>query len=883
MAREIEAHLALLREDFEKRGMPPEQAALAARRAFRTHAGGIEQAKELHRETRSFVWIEQCFRDLRYSLANLHRNPGFTFTAVIALALGIGLNATIFSIYNAVALKPLPVADPSRVVRIERWFTQSSGNGQYSFAYPEYEYLRDHASGFAAVVAAKSQISARAEIDGAKEPVSGYAVSGNYFSDLGVKPAIGRGFFPADRRAPGASPVVVLDYRFWEREYHGDRDILGQPIKLNGFAYTIVGVAPREFTGTASLPLETDFYAPLSMLDRLDPTFGPASKPLWREQWRDSSTQAGFELVARLKPGTSRQQAQTEADILMRRYLAGQKESDRTRAITLQKTAYFGNTDERHFSRGGRGRSAGGEPGAAGGVRECREYAAGAGRDAAAGNRGPAGIGGEPHPCDPAIADRKHAAFIPGRNRGSASLGVGGRLLWLSLNTVFRGFHITMIELDLSPDIRVLSYAVGLSLLTGALFGLVPALQATRLGLNDSMKQDGSLGVSPLGRSRLRGLLMGTQVAVSVTLLVVGIAGATALVSLRSSDLGFETRDTFTLLLNGAKEKNQALRERLQTLPELSSVASGGFPLNGTQTLKITAAKLNAEAVATDASDGYFETLGVRLVRGRSFTREEAKQEAHVAVVSESTARRLWPREDPLGQRLDLDLKDRNKFTDFEVIGVARDARFANISQIDELHVYLPSLQIPNGGGLLLRISGDHRRALAAVRSVIQSFDPGMAPSLDLVVVSLEEGFVALQHGLVRVTAFLAGSIAIASLIMAGLGIYGVMAFLVSQRTREIGIRVALGATSRSVIKTILVQGWRPVLIGLAIGFVLGAAVNAVELASEPFPDSLTQRIFSGWALYAGLALMLAIAALASIVPARRALRVDPAVALRHE
>ncbi len=887
LSREIAAHLALLREDFERRGMAPEEAELAARRAFRNHGGGIEQAKELHRETRSFVWIEQCFKDLGYGWSNLRRNPGFTLTAVIALALGIGVNAAIFSIYNAVALKPLPVADPSRVVRIERWFTQKSGD--FHFAYTEYEYLRDHAGGFAAVVAARSQLAAQMEITGGgTERGNGYAVSANYFSDLGVRPVIGRGFLPDEDRVPGASPVVVLDYRFWEREYRGDRNALGQSIKLNRSAYTIIGVTPREFTGTEAFPLETDFFVPLSMLDQLDRTFGPGSDEVskdggWREQWRDPATHGGFELLARLKPEISRQQAQIEADALMRRYLAGQKETDRTRAVTLQKTAYFGNTDDVTF----RAAAAGvllvvslvlvvacanvANMLLARGVTRQREIAV------------RLALGASRMRVIRQLLTESILLSLLGGAAGVLLSAGAGRLLWLSLNTVFRGFHMAMIDLDLSPDIRVLSYAVGLSLVTGALFGLVPAVQATRLGLSDSMKQDGWVSVSPLGRSRLRGLLVGTQVAVSVALLVVGCASAGALVSLRSSDLGFETRDTYTLLLSGQKEKNQALRERLQTLRELSSVATGHFPLNGTHTLKITAGKLKAEAVATDVSDGYFETLGVRLLRGRSFTREEAKQEAHVAVISESTAGHLWPREDPLGKHLGLDLKDQDKFTDFEVIGVAKDARFANISQIDELHVYRPSMESPGMGGLVFRIRGDHGRALAAVRSVIQSFDPSMALSLDMVMVSLEDGFVALQRGLARLTAFLASAIAIASLAMAGLGIYGVMAFLVSQRTREIGIRVTLGATSRLVIKSILVQGLRPVLVGLAIGFAMGVAANVVERASDPFPDSLARSVFGEWPLYGGLAVMLTIAALASIIPARRALWVDPAVALRHE
>ena len=203
MAREMAAHLALLQEDFERRGLPPEEAALAARRAFRECGGGIEQAKELHREARSLVWVEQFFKDLRYGWASLRRNPGFTLTAVTALALGTGVNATVFGVYNAIALKPLPVADPAQVVRLERWFANRfRGSVQYNFAYPEYQSLRDNSTSFSGIVAAKPGIPALAEIGGAVEHASGYAVSANYFPVLGISAFIGRTFFPTKIERP---------------------------------------------------------------------------------------------------------------------------------------------------------------------------------------------------------------------------------------------------------------------------------------------------------------------------------------------------------------------------------------------------------------------------------------------------------------------------------------------------------------------------------------------------------------------------------------------------------------------------------------------------------------------------------------------------------
>jgi hypothetical protein len=257
--------------------------------------------------------------DSEQRFGSLLRNPGFTVVAVVALALGIGANAAIFGIYNAVALKQLPLADPSRVLRVKRWFGHNEYAYRYNFAYPEYKYLRDHNSVFSGLTAASSAISALASIDASTEhQVRGYAVSANYFADLGVSAHIGRTFLPDEDRLPGANTVVVLGYRFWQQRFNGDPSVIGQTIKLNGLAYTIVGVASREFTGTDVFPTESGFWAPLSMVDHLDPAFSPASDPksngAWREQWRDTS-HPGFQLLARLKNGVAPAQAQAETDL----------------------------------------------------------------------------------------------------------------------------------------------------------------------------------------------------------------------------------------------------------------------------------------------------------------------------------------------------------------------------------------------------------------------------------------------------------------------------------------------------------------------------------------------------------------------------------------
>jgi len=684
MTREIDAHLTLLQDEFERQGMTPEDALRAARRAY----GSVAQTKELHREARSFVWIEQFFKDLRYSWSNLLRNPGFTLVAVGALALGIGVNATIFGIYNAVALKQLPVADPSSVMRVKLFFWENSYAYRYNFAYTEYEYLRDHNSVFSGLTAASSAIPVLASISNtAPEHLNGYAVSAKYFADLGVNARVGRTFLPDEDRSPGANAVVVLSYRFWQRKFQGDASAIGQTIKLNGLPYTIIGVAPEGFAGTDTTPTESGFWAPLSMLDQLQPEFGPSSNSTWRDQWRDSNN-PGFQIMARLKDGISREKAQAETDLLIHQYLAGYRESQPTLSVTLQRTSYFGSSGDFWVKAF-----------AAAMlmvvslvlVVACANVAnmllaRGVARKREIGIRLALGAG-----RGRVIRQLLTESILLSLLGGAAGIilsAAASRLLWASLVTLVPSFQQYLVELDVSPDTHVLLYGLVLSIVTGILFGLAPALQSTRSGLYSATQA----ARSP---SRLRGLLLGVQVAVSVLLLVVsgGLLGGVMSSFAKASDLGFETRDTY--LMSGrfgsdratATASIQRLRQRLETMPEMSRVAFGWAPLQGALQFPMTAEKWKGQTTTTWASDAYFETLGIPILEGRSFTRQEGDGDAAVAVISESTARRVWPGEDPLGKRFTLD--SALTLANYQVIGVARDARFTVITEIDPLHVYV--------------------------------------------------------------------------------------------------------------------------------------------------------------------------------------------------
>lgn len=893
MTREIESHLALLQEDFERRGLSPEEAALAARRAY----GGVEQAKELHRDTRSFVWIEQLLKDVRYGWRSLLRNPGFTLVAAIALALGIGANTTIFGIYNAAALKQLPVADASRVVRVKRWFQHKRGDSQYTFAYSEYQYLRDHNSVFSGVVASYNGadgegIPVLAWIAGAaaQEHLDGCTVSANYFAELGVKARIGRTFRPDEDRLPGANPVVVLNYRQWQRRFHGDTNVIGQTIKLNGLRYTIVGVTPQAFTGTDATGTEPGFWAPLSMIEQLEPASGAGS----RDGGRDSKHGGAgsnpgpreFQLLARMKNGVARANAQAETDLLIRQYLSGYHESERTTAVTLQRTSYFSDSDQFSVIQA---------PAAALSivvtlvlVVACANVAnmllaRGAARQREIGIR--LALGASRSRVVRQLLTESILLALLGGAAGIPLSAWTGRLLWLALINIFQGFHFHLIELDVSPDAHTFLYGLAVSILAGVLFGLPPALRFTRPDLNSAIKEEGPVFGARLSRSRLRGLLLGMQVAVSVLLLMTSGVLMSNLVRSNVSDLGFEADNAYLVMTDGDSVGiNKRLRERLAMLPEVSSTSIGDVPLLGNWfSCPMAAGKWNRQTLASHESDAYFETMGIRLLRGRSFTRQEAERRAPMAVISESTARRCWPNEDPIGKHLSLDPESKNKFTDFEVIGVAQDVHHTDIAEADPLHVYLPTDGSPGSykGGLAFRIRGNRDKALAAVQSAVESVDRTLLPGLNLV--SVAEGPVAVQRGLNRMAATVAGAFTLLALTLAGVGVYGVMAFLVSQRTREIGIRMALGATSHVVLRSVAIQGLRPVFIGMLAGFAGAAWLDGLDQSTDLIPNTLVQRLFGDPAVYGEVALVVAIAVLASVIPARRALRVDPMVALRHE
>jgi predicted permease len=860
---EIEAHLAMLTEDHMRRGLDPAAARLAATRDF----GGVTHLREAHREARALLQFDRFIADLRYAVRGMARNPGFTLLAVLTLGLGIGVNTMLFTAYNAVVLKPLAIADPDSVYRFERWFQSGGrGNSQYAFSWSEYVRVRDQSRGFAGVVAAAWSVGAVVETGGSQAMRAQVQMtSANYFDALGVAPKQGRGFVADDDRA-ASTPVAVVNPAFARRLAISP----GGTIKLNGVSYTIIGIAPDEFTGTAQAPTVPDVWVPAATMLRDPGLFH-------------------FQILGRLNPATRAATARAEATVLVRQSAGSPLGDDPTVDVTLEHPSFLDNTDDPRFQA-----LAAGVMLLVGTVLlvACANLAnlmlaRGAGRQKEIGVR--LALGASRRRLIRQLLTENMVLGVAGGVAGLLMSQWTARMLWGWARTavVGRTAGDVRLSLDASPDARVLLYALSLSLFAGILFGLLPALRCTRCDLTSAIKDDTSaLGIR-LGRSRLRALLIGGQVAVSMTLLITAGLLTRGLTRAHVADPGFDARTLFTLYADWGKDPvahQRRLLDRLRTLPEVVWVAEGGPPLSGTWTPPMVAGEISGRTLASYGDDQYLDVLGLRIHRGRGFARREVMASAPVAVISEGAARRFWPAGDPVGRRFRLDMNFRGSMQEFEVIGVVKDARLANLSRVDPAHIYLTTRH-GDFQPALIRVLGDPRNAIASIRRAVRESDPALLPGL--AVESIAEGPMWQQQFRAQAMAVGASILAGLALVLACAGIYGVMAYLVAQRTREIGVRMALGAGASRVVREVVIAGLRPVFGGMAVGIGCAAAISAVLHTTLQFPgaeDFLYGVSFYDPVAFVGLSvLVLALAALASAVPARRAVKVDPLIALRYE
>ena len=893
LAREVDAHLVMLADDFELRGMSPEEARLAAKRAY----GGVEQAKQAQRDERSLIWIEHFLQDLRHAVRALVRSPGFTLVAIATIGLGVGVNTTLFTAYNGVALKPLPIAEADKVVRLRRTLESGFvGENQYAFSYPEFVNLRIRQNVFQSVIAAswpvKVLVSAPDENGGNSNqfaPAQAQLVSGNYFGALGINAELGRIFGPDEDRFPGGNPVVVLSHAFWQRRYRGDPQVLGNVIRIGNMSYTIIGVTPQGFTGTSLNPQVPDVWAPVSMQGQLVPG----------QDWLDKPTDFEFQILSRLAPGIQLKQAQAQTDSLVRQFASTYVTRDRTLSVVLERTAFFGNTSDVRFRAG------------VGAVMvifvlvllvACANVtnmlvARGTARQKEISVR--LALGASRARVIRHLLTESMLLALAGGVVGLVFASAASKLLWIALDQILvrqLGSDFVL-SLNLNPDARVLSYALGLSLATGFIFGLSPALQFTKPDLNTSLKDESTSFGRGVDRSRLRGLLICGQVAVSMLLLSSAGLLIRGLARSQAADPGFETQSVYLLRANFGDDPVKAaavfhrLADWLKTQPEVANVSYGTAPMMGTWTPPIfikspgaLEGSTQARTLAGYASDNYLNTLGIALLRGRDFTLQESSNGARVALVSSSTAHLFWPNADPLGKHFQLDLRFDGKLTDFEIIGIVQDVRFANLTRVDPARVYLasdPALIQP----VFLRLRGDQHTALAGLWTRLRTFDSDMLASVSLW--NVDAMLLAPQRTLARALAALAAILALLALLLAGIGIYGVMAYVVSQRTKEIGVRIALGATAGRVLQRIALEGLRPVLLGMVIGLAGGAGLSLLLHRTLAFPgsiDFLYGVSFYDPLTFLGITIFLILVSLmASLGPALKAIRVDPLVALRYE
>jgi len=804
-------------------------------------------------------------QDLRYGLRMLARSPGFTAVAVLTLALGIGASTTIFTWFKASVLNPIPGARESRqVVSI---YTMKQDSCCFGDPYPLYEFLRDHSSVFSGLIG-HELISLNVSQGGRPEAVTGGIVSANYFDLLGVKARLGRTFASNDDMRPGADPVAVLGYGFWQRRFGGDPRIVGQTIHLNQHAFTVIGVAPPDFFGTYG-GVQQSVFVPLSMDGQLDASPNPRGFP------------RSLQIMGRLKPGIDLDKAQAEARVLGRQFAHLKPEEYKKWEVVV----------EPHQLRGFTPMIADFVPilGAAVGLIlliACANVASlllgrATGRSREVAIRVALGAG-----------RARVSRQLLSENLLLALLGGAAGILptfWTSRSLMALLPPVGVpIRLDLSVDFTVLGFAILITALTGVLSGLLPALHASAAGPMSTLKTESSTIAGTASRSRLRSLLVVSQVALSCVALIGAGLLFRSLDKARKTSLGLDTRKTllasFDLQVAGYTEARglnfySDLLERTRAIPGVEAASLASYiPLSmkgGGNTHRVEvegyapAPDESMDLIADSAGPGYLESLGIPVVAGRDFSLHDRKGAPPVAIVNETVAAHFWPHQSAVGKQVKVDDTWR------EVVGVARDFAYMHVTDSYRQVLYVPLLDVYRPRAtVILRAAGDPYAVLPALRDSVSQLDSELP--MDDVTSFSEQVRASLFDK--QAPATMMGVFAFLALVLAAVGLYGVLSFAVSQRTHEIGIRLALGASRANVRAMIVWQGLRLALAGAAIG-IAGALALARVLESIVYGVKPTDPA----TFIAASALLTAVALLACYIPARRATKVDPMVALRYE
>lgn len=885
--REMAVHLALATEDNLERGLPPAEA----RRQALVRFGGPQQSTEQHREARGLPFVESLLQDLGFALRMFRKSPSFTAVAVLTLALGIGANTGIFSVLREVLLQSLPVPHPEELVllyspgphRGHVSSDESGTNGAESFSYPMYLNLRDRNQVFAGL-AAKDTALVSLTFRGNTEMAQAEVVSGNYFQVLGVHAAVGRTLEPADTSAVGGSPVVLLDYSYWKSRFGADASLLNQTVRVNDRAMTVVGVVQPGFEG-----IQRGFVPQLYL---------PITMPL-------TSLSTGLEdhkdyrnkLIGRLKRGISPAQAAAGLAPLYSALLddelslfSGWTDKDKSQFLAKKLVLHDG----------ARGRPI--LQAAAGPELLALMCLVGAVLLIACANvAGLLTARGAARQREIAVRlsmGASRARLIRQLVVESFLLSAIGALLGLTIaswtsSALVRFATDNGIADGLSSALSapVLAFTCALALVSSVLFGLAPALRATRVELVATLKEQGGALSFGLAHARLRKALVISQVALALLLVTAAGGFVRSLYNVKHIDLGLRTTHLLQFRvapqLNGYAQARsfalfRSLEDRLATLPGVQSLSSAQEPLisdsergsNVTVEGEPPALAGSRDVQRNGIGPGHFSNLGVPLLRGREFTRADGGESPRVTIVNESFVKTFFPASDPLGRHMKFGAGSGP--LNMEIVGVVKDSHHTNVKEDVRSFVYIPYSQEKDVGALTfyVRCSQDPLTLSTSVRQVVAELDAAL-PVVDLR--SLEQQ-IGRQVAPDRLIATLAGIFGALAALLAAIGIYGLLAYTVTQRTREIGVRMAIGADARRIGGLILKDvGWllgMGVVLGLPLAYALGRLMDSLLYGAKAFEIP---------GIFGALGVLLVVAMAATYLPARRATRVDPMTALRYE
>jgi predicted permease len=878
---EMRLHLELRKQQQVEDGVASKDAAAAAHRRF----GNPTLVREHSYMAWGWSWLEGVLQDMMYALRAMLRSPGITIVALLSLALGIGANTALFSLMDAVMLRSLPVKNPQQLVLLGK--ANSGGitdvfGGTELYSYPFYRELQKRNQVFsetAAIFSMTSDVHGTVSGRNQSEPMYVQLVSGTYFPLLGMQAIIGRTLDDQDDSTAGDHPVAVVSYSWWKKGLARDPNVLNRTLKIADTTYTIVGVAPPEFFGT-TVGDSPDVWIPMSMVEQVPPHF----KGAYSDNFKES-----LYVLGRLKPGVGMAQATTNVNLLFQqilRHLRGSLSQDDAKAlqkahVPLTPMATGLSSLRQQFS----------DPlkilmGIAGLVLliacanianlllarstvRTREFAVrqalGAGRSRLVRQ----------------LLTESMMLALAGGALGAIFAAVASRLL---LRLVSGGPET--VPLTLTIDSRMLLFTLAVTLVTALLFGTLPALRATRLELTQSLK-DRQGAVTVRGKGLVAKSLIVSQVAFSLLLVVAAGLFLRSLVNLTRVDLGFDKQNVLLLHLDessaGYKDDEprmyalyRQITERVNALPRVHGAGFSSFVFHeGSWSGRVQVAGAekpsDVDVNHNVITNGYFSALHIHLLAGRDFGPQDTGTSQKVAIISERMARTMFPKGNPIGRHYTLG--GNNDET--EVIGIVKDVKFGSLQENPETLDYVPATQHPMYlGDFVVRYTGDFSSVSSAVRRTIHDIDHNLPISN---VTTLDEQ-VARSYTDERVIAQLSTFFGLLAVFLSAIGIYGLMSYVVSRRTNEIGIRMALGAERMHVRWLVMREVFVLVAIGIAIG-IPAALLSSRLVASMLFGLSATDTA----SLLAAVAVMVVIAALAGYLPARRASRVDPMVALRYE